>query len=262
MKDLKITLVQPNVFWEQREKNLDHLSELLYTMKKNAADLIIIPEMFSTGFSMNAAELAEEMNGESMQWMARTAKEKNAIVCGSLIIKEKSSYYNRLIWMRVDGSFQQYDKRHLFQMAQEQKTYTAGKTRIITECKGWRICPLICYDLRFPAWSRNMISEDKYDVLIYVASWPNARAYAWKQLLIARAIENQCYVAGVNRIGKDGSGYKYSGDSAVIDPWGEKTSVIKSGKEGIDTVTLSAKKLSMLRESFPVLLDGDDFEIK
>ncbi len=217
--------------------------------------------MFSTGFSMNAKNLAEEMNGASMQWMKKNAAEKNAAVCGSLIIKEKANYFNRLIWMNPDGSFKKYDKRHLFRIGGENDTYTSGAAKTIIEFRGWKICPLICYDLRFPVWSRNN-ERKKYDVLVYVANWPMRRAFAWKHLLIARAIENQSYVIGANRIGTDGDGVEQAGDSAIISPMGEKISKTKSRQKAVETVTLSAKKLMEIRKVLPFLMDADKIKIE
>ncbi len=262
MKDLRVTIVQTKLFWENARKNLEHIQHLLKNLKKNSTDLILLPEMFSTGFSMNAQHLAEEMSGESVEWMRDLAKKKNTVVCGGLIIKEKGKFFNRLVWMSPDGTFKKYDKRHLFRMAEENNIYSQGKEKLIIDYKNWSLFPLICYDLRFPVWSRNESLNQRYDVLIYVANWPNKRAHAWKQLLIARAIENQCYVIGVNRIGKDGNGILYSGDSVVIDPMGKRINSAKSGKETVETVILSKKQLDEYRKLFPVLLDADDFEIK
>lgn len=262
MKNLRITTIQTKLFWENTPKNLEHFANLFKRIKKNSTDLILLPEMFSTGFSMNAKKLAENMNGSTIQWMRDAAAAKNSVVCGSVIIKEGENYYNRLIWMNPDGTINKYDKRHLFRMGDEDDVYTAGFEKLIIELKGWFVCPLICYDLRFPVWSRNNALFNKYDLIIYIANWPNSRAYPWKQLLIARAIENQCYVAGVNRTGKDGNAIAYSGDSVVLNPLGEKISTTKANKECIETILLSRKKLDMLRKSFPVLLDADEFEIK
>ncbi|HKR05680.1 MAG TPA: amidohydrolase [Bacteroidia bacterium] len=262
MKDLKVTIVQTKLFWENIPKNLEHFSEKLKAIRKNSTDLILLPEMFSTGFTMNAKNLAEKMNGSAMKWMQDAASAKNAVVCGSLIITEDQNYFNRLIWMSPDGTYKKYDKRHLFRMATENDIYKPGTEKIIVEIKDWRICPLVCYDLRFPVWSRNDALNKKYDLLIYVANWPEKRVYAWKQLLIARAIENQSYVIGLNRIGKDGNGFNHTGDSAAINFLGEKISKTKSSKESVETISLSWKKLKEYRESFPALLDGDEFEIK
>lgn len=262
-KDLRITLVQSSLFWEDHVKNIRSFNKQLSTLEKGSSDLIILPEMFSTGFSMIPGKHAEEMGGLSMQWMAESAASLKSVICGSLMIKEKGKYFNRLIWMQPDGQFQQYDKRHLFRMAGEDKNYSAGKKKIITEIKGWKICPLICYDLRFPIWSRNRMQQKgssmlfDYDLLIYVANWPAVRSYPWKQLLIARAIENQCYVAGVNRVGKDGNAFAHSGDSVALDPFGQKISSIKANQKAIETIKLSAKALTDFRKRFPVFRDAD-----
>jgi omega-amidase len=260
--NLKVTIIQTKLFWESVSQNLEHFSEKLKTIRKNSTDLILLPEMFSTGFTMNAKNLGEKMNGSAVKWMQDVASSKNAVVCGSLIITEGGNYFNRLIWMNPNGTFKKYDKRHLFRMATENDIYKAGTEKIIVEIKDWRICPLVCYDLRFPAWSRNEAWNKKYDVLIYIANWPERRAYAWRQLLIARAIENQSYVIGLNRIGKDGNGFNHTGDSAVINFLGERMSTTKPSKESVETISLSREKLAAYRESFPALLDADEFEIK
>jgi omega-amidase len=261
MKDLRITLVQTKLHWHKPELNLPMFDALLTQVKKSSTDIILLPEMFSTGFSMQAAALAEEMDGYAVTWMKKTAKQKNAILCGSLIIKEKNKFYNRLIWMNPDGTYLVYDKRHLFRMAHEEKTYAAGKKKIIVDCKGWKICPLVCYDLRFPVWSRRTEKEN-YDLLIYVANWPERRKHAWKQLLVARAIENQSYVAGLNRIGKDGNKINYTGDTAVIDPLGKKISFTKASMTSVETVTLSAKVLQGWREQMKTWMDADRFSLQ
>lgn len=258
MKDLKITLLQTTLFWEQAEANRIHFSKKLKEVRKNSTNLILLPEMFSTGFTMNAKSVAETMDGPTIEWMLETAEIKNAVVCGSLVIKEKNKFYNRLIWAQPDGKLQHYDKRHLFRMAKEDKTYEAGKERLIVELNGWNICPLICYDLRFPVWSR---SSGDIDLLLYVANWPARRSFPWKHLLIARAIENQCYVAGLNRIGMDGKNVIHSGDSMVLDPLAMVLSNFKANREGLETCTLKYKQLDELRTSFPVMKDADKFKI-
>ena len=268
MKDLKITLVQSPLYWEDVDANLEMFSKELAEAGNN--DLIVLPEMFNTGFSMDVKKLAEKPGGKTMQWLSETAKEKNCVITGSLIIEENGRYFNRLIWMQPDGNYKKYDKRHLFRMADEQKHFSAGKEKVVIDLNGWKICPMICYDLRFPVWSRNkrqlaagseqMTSE--YDILIYVANWPERRNHAWKTLLQARAIENQCYVIGVNCIGKDGNKINYTGDSAVINPLGEIISRIEPHEESIQTVTLSRKELEEFRKAFPVNMDADEFDIK
>jgi len=264
-KNLTISIVQTKLHWEDPQANYKSLYRTLSKMEKGETDLIVLPEMFSTGFSMNAKRLAEEMEGPSMQWMFETAQGMKAAICGSIMIREKDRYFNRFIWMEPDGHYDQYDKRHLFRMGKEDKTYTAGTESLVIEYKGWGFCPMVCYDLRFPVWSRNRIvmrngkSLPDYDVLLYVANWPSARSFAWKQLLSARAIENQCYLAGVNRIGTDGNGVDHSGDSVVLDPLGGVISDLRPKKQGICTVELDWKALQDLRKRFPVLTDADDF---
>jgi omega-amidase len=266
---MKISTIQTSLYWESTDKNLSHLEILLDTITEST-DLIVLPEMFTTGFTMNPEKMAEAANGETLSWMLRKAKEKNSVLCGSVSVKEKNGkYYNRLYWAQPDGNFQYYDKRHLFRMGGEEQHYSFGDKKIITKLKGWQICPLICYDLRFPVWSRNKWSNEskkatakpEYDVLIYVANWPASRAYAWKQLLIARAIENQCYVIGVNRIGLDGNNYDHSGDSMVINPRGEIFSQTKANEERIETLELDENYLREYRKLFPVGLDADDFRL-
>lgn len=257
MEDLKIALVQTSLVWENHSANLElmdkHLAKII------AADVIVLPEMFTTGFSMEPARLAEKMDGKTMQWFAQKAKEKNAVITGSFIAEESGKYFNRLIWMKSDGSFESYDKRHLFRMAGENNQYTEGSKKLIAEVKGWKVCPLICYDLRFPVWSRNV--QNEYDVLLYAANWPEARSHAWKSLLPARAIENQCYVAAVNRVGMDGKTLHYSGDSVVLDFFGKPLATASVGKEEIVEAVLKYEDLEKFRKGFPAGLDQDKFEI-
>ncbi len=259
-EQLKITLIQSALHWENAAANLLMFSEKISGINEET-DLIILPEMFSTGFTMNAAAMAQPMNGDAITWMKEKAKEKNCVVTGSLIISENGSFFNRLIWMNPDGSFLHYDKRHLFRLAHEEKTYTPGKDKQIIEYKGWKILPLICFDLRFPVWSRRTKAAD-YDLLIYVANWPERRITAWNQLLIARAIENQCYVAGLNRIGNDGNDVYHSGESAIINCKGEIISGINPHEESIETVTLIKTELVDFRKHLPFLEDADHFTIK
>lgn len=259
MDDLKITIVQTKLFWENQEKNRKHFSRLLKSLKPGKTDVIVLPEMFNTGFTMNVKSCAETMNGPTVQWMQALADQKNAAVCGSLIIEENRQYYNRLIWMSPGGAHAHYDKRHLFRMAEENKTFSGGHKKLIVLFKGWRICPFICYDLRFPVWTRNF---HEYDCAIYIANWPEKRSFAWKQLLIARAIENQSYVVGLNRIGKDGNQISYSGDSVILDPLGKPMSKIKSSAEKVTTVHLGENLIEELRHSFPVMDDADEFTVK
>lgn len=228
-----------------------------------ASDLIILPEMFTTGFTMDAADLAEPMGIRTFLWMKQMSKQTKAAVTGSYIVKDQGKFYNRLLWVTPDGEHKIYDKRHLFRMANEHLTFTGGVERMIVSWKGWKICPQICYDLRFPVWSRNTMKDGglAFDVLLYVANWPSPRIAAWDTLLRARAIENSCYAIGVNRIGKDGNGVTYTGHSAVISPRGEPICV-DSETEVIRTATLIRRDLDQLRDKFPVHLDADHFTVQ
>ncbi len=258
MEDLRVTLIQSSLHWENVAANLNLFDEKIASIPLNSTDLIVLPELFNTGFTMNAAACFEEMNGVTHQWMLSNAKANNCVIIGSLIIKEDGKFYNRLIWARPDGSYEVYNKRHLFRMAKEDETFTGGTEKLIVELKGWNICPMICYDLRFPVWCRN---RKEYDVLIFVANWPQRRAFAWKHLLIARAIENQSFVIGVNRIGEDGNGMIHSGDSAAIDFMGAEISSIIPNQNAIETVTLSYHQLKEFRTQFPAAMDADEFDI-
>ena len=259
MQNLKITLVQSNLAWENPKQNRNLLAVQIQNINQET-DLIVLPEMFNSGFSMNAKELAETMNGETMEWMHKNAAAKNAVVTGSLIIEEDKKYYNRLIWMHPNGSFSHYDKRHLFSLAEEEKTYDSGKHQWIMPLKGWNIFPLICYDLRFPVWSRRNKSLD-YDLLIYVANWPERRSKAWNHLLIARAIENQSYVAGINRVGEDGKNIVYKGESALIDYKGDLLSSFKPYEENHETISLNKESLLEFRKQYAFWKDADDFKM-
>lgn len=266
MQDFQITIIQSDLVWENIDKNLEQF-EIKINSIHNHSDLIILPEMFTTGFAVNRTQLAEEPGGKGFKWMQKIAMQKNAAVVGSIVVKENNNYYNRLYWVNPDGNFYHYDKRHLFRMAGEDKFFNAGNKRLIVEYKGWKFCPMICYDLRFPVWSRNKWNTEndkyipEYDVLIYVANWPDVRSYPWKQLLIARAIENQCYVAGVNRIGLDGNNISHSGDSVVLNPRGELIFTIPPHEEKIESVVLSKTYLSEFRQVFPVGKDADRFDL-
>lgn len=258
MQDLKVAIVQANQVWENKNANLAHFENLLESVNKKQVDLIILPEMFHTGFSMSSKMLAEEMeNSLGLNWLSNIAFKKNAAVFTSLIIKEGDSYFNRGIFIYPDGKVITYDKRKLFSLANEDKFYTAGNKKVIIDFKGWKIQLQICYDLRFPEISRNDIDIQRnphYDLLIYVANWPEKRKHHWKSLLLARAIENQCYVIGVNRVGTDGNGLNYSGDSCSIDPLGEEISC-NSNTEQLLFVTISQETLSKVRQSLPFLKD-------
>lgn len=259
MKDLTITIIQSNLFWEDVAMNLEHFDKKINSII-GPTDIIVLPEMFTTGFTMNPKQLAETHGGAGLQWMLKKSNLKQCVLIGSISVNHHGKFYNRLYWVNPDGTYKIYDKRHLFKMGNEDKHYTAGKEKLIVEYKGWKICPLICYDLRFPVWSRND-TQNSYDVLIYTANWPEVRSYPWKQLLIARAIENQSYVVGLNRVGNDGNGYAHSGDSCVINPRGEILTTLPANEECIVTYNLSHNYLQEFRKLFPVLLDGDNFEI-
>jgi predicted amidohydrolase len=252
---INITLIQSNIIWEDKISNLKNYQEKID--KIESTDLIILPEMFTTGFSMNPKDISETMNGETIQWMKANASKMNSAICGSIIIEEEGKYFNRFIWVNPDGSIHQYDKKHLFSFAGENKNYTPGNKKIIIEYKGWKICPLVCYDLRFPVWSRN---SEEYDLLIYVANWPTKRKLAWKSLLVARAIENQCYVIGVNRVGKDENNHYYSGESSLINALGE-TLYINSHVEDVYSTTITKCELNKIRKLLPFLNDKDNFKI-
>jgi omega-amidase len=255
-EQLRISTVQVALAWEDIEANLAMFSSKLAPLA-GQTDVVILPEMFTTGFSMAASRLAEPMSGRTMDWLAAQSAKLGAVVTGSFIATEGGQFFNRLVWMRPDGNFELYDKRHLFSPAAEHEAYTAGQRKLVTEWLGWKICPLICYDLRFPVWSRNV---EGYDLLLYVANWPERRSHHWRQLLIGRAIENQCYVAGVNRCGTDGIGLHYAGDSALVDYSGKLLYQITDAAN-IFTISLSLEMLRSYRESLQFLADKDDFEI-
>ncbi len=259
MSSLTITLIQTNLVWEDKVANLRMLGNKISSIDP-ATELLVLPEMFSTGFSMRPAELAEKMDGPTVTWMRQKAMEMKIIMAGSLIIEEEGNYYNRLIWMLPDGRHGQYDKRHLFAFAGEDKHYTAGNRRVVASVKGWRINLQVCYDLRFPVWARQQPTEGQpeYDLLLYVANWPQRRNHAWKTLLQARAIENQSYVIGVNRVGEDGNGIYHSGDSMVVDALGE-TLYQRADAEDIFTLTLQKQDLATVREKLPFGKDADGF---
>lgn len=263
MSLLNFTLIQTTLHWEEKEANLAMLEEKIRRINQTT-HVIVLPEMFSTGFSMKPKILAEKMDGNTVGWMKRMAAEKKVILTGSLIIEEDGSYYNRLIWMLPNGQYGCYDKRHLFAYAEEDTYYTPGLKRLIASVNGWKINLMVCYDLRFPVWTRQQFDEEKnfeYDVLIYVANWPQKRNTAWKTLLQARAIENQCYVIGVNRVGEDGKGIYHSGDSMVIDPLGEVW-YQKTDKEDVFTIALDKQHLQTIRDKFPFWRDADSFQIR
>jgi predicted amidohydrolase len=257
---LTITGIQSNLHWEDKKANLEMFEEKISSINQ-PTEIVVLPEMFSTGFSMNPELLAETMDGETVKWMKKISAEKKIILTGSAIIEEDKKYFNRLIWMLPNGQFGYYDKRHLFAYGDEDQHYNEGTKRLIASVTGWKINLLVCYDLRFPVWSRQQNdSSPEYDVLIYVANWPERRITAWKTLLQARAIENQCYVVGVNRLGEDGIKIHYSGESMVVDPLGEIL-YYKKGEEDIFTTIFNKTHLEKVREKFPFWKSADSFKI-
>jgi len=259
--EIRIALVQTDLHWQDKTANLAMLEEKIWDLQGNC-DLIVLPEMFPTGFSMEAKILAEPMNLYIHKWMKQLASQTGAVITGSAIISEGGEFFNRLLWVNPDGYTEQYDKRHLFRMANEHDRYSMGKKLPIFTLKGWKFCPQICYDLRFPVWSRNVWKDGKvgYDVLFYVASWPAARISAWDKLLPARAIENLSFTLGVNRIGTDGNGIQYNGHSSAYDFKGECMLNLEADDQ-ICMVTFTEKELNDFREKFPAWRDADSFEI-
>ncbi len=267
MSQLTITTIQADLVWEDKSANLQLLETKINAIEERT-EIVVLPEMFSTGFSMQPQLFAETMDGETVNWMRRIAISRRIILTGSIIIREGNLFYNRLIWMLPNGETGLYNKRHLFAYGEEDQHYTAGNKRLIASVKGWKINLQVCYDLRFPVWARQTTThsfskEEKkfpeYDILIYVANWPEKRSHAWKTLLCARAIENQCYVIGVNRVGKDIKN-SYSGNSLIIDPLGEVL-YHHADSEDIFTITLQKEWLDEVRAKFPFWKDGDDFII-
>ena len=255
MQNLTVAVVQQEIVPNNPQQNLATFSRALKDLKN--CDLIALPEVFTTGFCANARNFAEHVDGTAYSWMADHAKQLDAVITGSLVVKEGDTYFNRMVWMRPDGTYTHYDKRHLFRMGGEHTRYQCGTERIIVELKGWRILPLVCYDLRFPVWSRN---RNDYDLSIYVANWPSARALHWNRLLQARAIENQAYVVGVNRVGMDEVHQHYVGDSAIYGPAGEV--IVHSQEPGSFYAELYGDKLLEYRQKFPAHMDADDFELR
>ncbi len=256
MRDLRVALVQSMLHWEDAAANRAMFAEKLRALK-GATDLVVLPEMFTTGFSMRSAELAEPMDGATVTWMMEQARDLDAAIYGSAIIAEGGKCFNRGLFVKPDGTVITYDKRHLFRMAEEIRHYTPGTQRVVVEWRGWRLLLQICYDLRFPVFARN---RGDYDALLYVANWPEPRRYPWSQLLIARAIENQSYVIGVNRVGMDGKGHHYTGDSVSVDPRGD-ADVMKASKEDILHTVLHREALDDFRAKFPVADDADNFAL-
>jgi omega-amidase len=258
MKDeLAVAIIQTDLYWEDVTANLSSIEEKIAQLEK-PADIIVLPEMFNSGFTMNT-KLAEPVNFTTTRWMKQLAKQTNALLIGSFAVKDAGKFYNRLFAVFPDGSFVNYDKRHLFRMGMEHEVYSSGTSHSMIRWRGWNILGLVCYDLRFPVWSRNT-ATDPYDLLIYVANWPARRASAWSTLLKARAIENQCYVVGVNRVGVDGNGLVYQGDSIVHDFLGESVCMLHSAEQ-CETAHLSKESLESYRNEFPAHLDSDVFHI-
>jgi omega-amidase len=279
MSTLTITTIQSDLRWENKAANLQRFEEIIYNITE-PTEVVVLPEMFSTGFSMKPRGLAEKMDGPTLAWMKTVAAKKRVILTGSIIIEEAGHYFNRMIWMLPNGSYGYYDKRHRFAYAGENEQYTAGHKRLIASVKGWKVLLLVCYDLRFPVWSRqtpgaedSRVGEEEtvvgdetgaeleYDLIIYVANWPERRNLAWKTLLQARAIENQSYVVGVNRVGMDGNNIYHSGDSMVVDPLGEVLYQV-SNKETVCTHILQKERLEEVRSRFPFWRDADRFSIE
>lgn len=256
--DLRVVLIQPDTYWESPEANRSELEEMISSVD-SSVDLIALPEMFSTGFSTKPEKIAEPMNFTTLRWMKQMAKRYDAAICGSLVIKEEQNFYNRLLFVKPDGETFFYDKKHLFAYGGEDALYSKGSEKVIIDYKGWKICPLICYDLRFPVFARNKNLE--YDILLYAANWPAKRENVWETLLKARAIENQAYVVGVNRVGIDGNKLDYNGQSTIIDPKGYELKKL-GNKSEIAVSTLSKKSLTDYRQKFPAHLDSDDFTLK
>ena len=254
--NLQIAILQADLIWENPNANKAKFDAMFSELKK--VDLVVLPEMFTTGFSMTPKPFAEKMDGETVNWMQENATKLNAAIVGSIIIEEESKFYNRMLFVHPSGKIETYDKRHAFTLAGEHKEYSPGKNKLIVDFKGWKICPLICYDLRFPVWSRNV---ENYDVLIYSANWPKPRINAWKTLLKARAIENMSFCIGVNRVGVDANGYEYNGNSIAIDFLGNEMTDVAENSEKIIYATLNKEKLIKVREKLSFLDDKDTFTI-
>lgn len=263
MQNLKITIIQADIAWEDVDQNLNNFENKLDQIVESP-DVIVLPEMFNTGFTMNVEKCAEKEDGKTVNWLKLKAKENNCIITGSLLVEEFGQFFNRSFWVSPEGNYETYDKRHLFRMVNEHHTMSQGLNKKIVLLNNWKINLQICYDLRFPVWSKNNFNNDQYDydAMIYVANWPEVRSFAYKSLLIARAIENQSYIIWVNRVGMDGNQVYHSGDSMVIDPLGNIISQAGSGLEDILSIDLNQQKLYRLREKFKVGLDWDTFSIE
>ena len=246
MRDLTIALLQADLEWENAEANLKRFDERMDQVPEGT-HLIVLPEMFATGYSMDPSPLAQSMDGPAVSWLKSTSQKKQCDITGSLIIGEEGHFFNRLVWAKPDGSLFRYDKKHLFRYVGEDKHYTPGAEKLTVVCQGWNIRPFICYDLRFPIWTRNL--NNAYDLAIFVANWPRQRSRPWRALLVARAIENLSYVAAVNRVGVDGEGNHYSGDSCIVDPVGERLAEVSHDEAAI-VETLSYETLASHRKNF------------
>jgi predicted amidohydrolase len=255
--ELQVALIQADLIWENPEQNRANFSDKIETIS-NPVDLIILPEMFTSGFTMNAKEIAETIAGETITWLKHITKTKQCAIMGSLVIEENNSYYNRCVFVHPNGTIDTYDKRHTFTLAGEHKIYKAGTEKVIVNYKGWKICPLVCYDLRFPVWARN---AEGYDLLIYVANWPKVRISAWDALLKARAIENMSYCIGVNRVGLDGNNHEYPGHSACYDVLGNRVDTTAENKETTEIVILSKPHIETYRNKLNFLNDKDNFTL-
>ncbi len=263
MQDLKVSIIQTDLNWVNPVLNRDMLEKKIKDITE-PVDLVVLPEVFTTGFTIKPSDHAEPYKGETLSWMERMAAEKKAVLTGSIAVQDNDRFYNRMIWMQPDGKHFKYDKKHLFTFAGEQKEYTPGKERVVVKYKGWKFFLLICYDLRFPVWCKNTYSPEQgfeYDCIINIANWPAPRSHPWSILLTARAIENQAYVIGVNRIGTDGNNVSYSGYSAIINPLGETLTDIKPDEEKTETVTIQKKPLEDFRKKFRVANDWDKFRL-
>ncbi len=257
MQHLNIALVQTNLIWENPEENRVLISKKIAAIPKHT-DVVVLPEMFTTGFTMNPVKWAETMNGDTVQWMRKLASGKNIAIAGSIIVFENEAYYNRFLFVHPSGEIKFYNKRHLFTLAGEHKVYTQGNKKVIVNYKEWKICLMVCYDLRFPVWSRN---KEDYDVLLYVANWPKTRIAAWDTLLKARAIENMCYAVGVNRVATDANNLVYNGHSAVYNSLGEEMLCFLEGEDAIKTIALQKEHLKKTREKLGFLKDRDRFTL-
>jgi len=256
---LRVSLIQQPIVWQDPEANRAHFASAIEPLASRT-DLVVLPETFTTGFTMEVERVAEPVGGPTTEWLLGMARRLDAVVTGSVITVDGGRYYNRLLWATPGGELHHYDKRHLFRMGNEHRHFTAGRSVRCLEWRGWRVCPLVCYDLRFPVFSRRRPDLD-YDLLIYVANWPAVRRYAWQQLLKARAIENLAFVAGVNRIGPDGNDVGHAGDSVMHDFLGEPLADMGS-EPGVATVELDGDALRAFRERFPAHLDADPFELR